>query len=205
MATLNSIKSIGLLFPFLMSCSSDSEIKTEKPLLSSNKTDSLGPDTVISCIAPPLEILKIENDTLYLTSTDPNDMVKNWQIADFIVSFEAENYSEDLIQFIEYEKKQWSNIGNPFIATYNGNEFGDYFHIIFEDDTNHIYDFGFGNNDFGNIQLFKGEFYDDNPKYLSKIFKIYWEWKLSSFPCCSGEYVQTEAYLPSIVKLELVK
>ena len=93
---------------------------------------------------------------------------------------------------------------NPFLATYEGNEFGDYHHIMFEGAYSKRCDFVFGNNNFGKFKLFSDDEMIDNPNYLGKSFKIYWEWKASSFPCCSGEYEMVKAYLPSIVKLELV-
>ena len=94
-------------------------------------------------------------------------------------------------------------MGNPFVSTYLGNDFGDYHHIEFKDDKGKKYDFGSGNNNYGEIELFDKEL-DDNPKYIGKSFKIYWDWEISSFPCCSGEYDLVEAYLPSIKKIELM-
>ena len=92
------------------------------------------------------------------------------------------------------------------VSSYEGNYFGDYHHIEFEDANGKRYDFGFGNNNFGDILLyFDDEQMNDNPKYLGKSFKIFWEWKISSFPCCSGEYESVEAYLPSITKLKLIE
>lgn len=135
---------------------------------------------------------------------NPNDLVKDWEHGDFILYCESDYHAEELVYFIEYEREQWLNITSPFRATYTGNEFGDYFHITFEDDTNHYYDFGFGNNDFGEYTLFEEDgHYNDNPEFLNQEFIVYWEWRKSSFPCCSGEYYSAEAYLPSIVKLEL--
>lgn len=121
-------------------------------------------------------------------------------INEFIIEA-PKNYETELKQYIEYEKEKWKNIPNPFIATYKGNYIGDYHHIEFKDDKGEIYDFGFGENDFGDILLFNKEL-DDNPKYLEQSFKIFWKWKISSFPCCSGDHKPAKAYLPSIVKLE---
>lgn len=94
---------------------------------------------------------------------------------------------------------------NPIIASYQGNSISDYFHLNFKDEHNQIYDFGFGNNNFGDYKLFdKSNDYKDNPKCLNKKFEIYWEWKVTTFPCCSGAYESVEAYLPSIVTLKLL-
>ena len=126
-------------------------------------------------------------------------------IDDYIKKYPKE-YKEELRATIKYQIEEWRDVENPFIATYEGNNFGDYHHIEFEDDNGESYDFGFGNNNYGNILLFfDDEQLTDNPKYLGKLFKIYWEWKVSSFPCCSGEYETAEAYLPSIIKLELIE
>jgi len=103
---------------------------------------------------------------------------------------------------LNLKKKRWKNVANPLIAVYKGNDFGDYHHIEFEDSNRKSYDFGFGNNDFGDIWLYSNdEQMNDNPQYLDKSFKMFWEWKISSFPCCSGEYEIVEAYIPSIIEL----
>ena len=99
----------------------------------------------------------------------------------------------------------WKNLANPLIVKYTGSEFGDYFHIYFEDTNGMEYDFGFGNNNYGNYKLYEnpGPLLD-NPIYLNKSFKLYWKWKLSTFPCCDGEYNPTKGLQPSIIKLELI-
>ena len=100
----------------------------------------------------------------------------------------------------------WKNTANPIIATYEGNDFGDYHHIIFKDVKGNTYDFGQAANHYGKYQLhdFSGQ-YKDNPAWRGKRFKVYWNWKLSDFLCCEGEYEKTKAYLPAITKLELIK
>ena len=103
-------------------------------------------------------------------------------------------------------KKTWKNTANPLIATYEGNNFGDYQHIIFKDAKGNTYDFGQAANNYGKYKLHElsGQ-YDDNPAWLGKKFKVYWEWKLSHFLCCEGDYDKSKGYLPSITKLELIK
>ncbi len=97
------------------------------------------------------------------------------------------------------------NVNSPIIATYEGNEIGDYLSITFLDTNGRkSYDFGFGNNDFGEVLLFNKAMVD-NPNYFRKTFKVYWEWKISTFPCCDGNYKTVKAYLPSITRLELIE
>ncbi len=130
---------------------------------------------------------------------------KNDSSIDTLIIKCPENLISELKQFIKFQKEEWKNVKNPFIATYKGNDFGDYHHINFEDVNNKSYDFGHGNNYFGSFLLFFNDKHlNDNPKYLEKQFKIFWKWKISSFPCCSGDYKSVEAYLPSITKLELL-
>lgn len=162
-------------------------------------------DTITCGEVTDYQILSIDSNEVVFSPTNPNLVVANWENEDFILSCESDYFLEELTYYIGYERETWQNITSPFKATYTGNQFGDYFHILFEDDTNHLYDFGFGNNEFGEHQLFEDNgHYEDNPLYLNKEFLVYWEWKVSFFPCCSGEYYGAEAYLPSIVKLELI-
>jgi hypothetical protein len=128
----------------------------------------------------------------------------SWSIDDFIIDCPA-YYLTELKMQIKQEREHWENVQNPLIAVYKGNDFGDYHHINFEDANGKNYDFGFGNNDYGDLVLFDEEQLDDNPEYLGQSFLLFWEWKIATFPCCSGDYEVAEAYLPSIVKLELDK
>jgi hypothetical protein len=109
-------------------------------------------------------------------------------------------------RYLDGLRINWKNTANPIIATYEGNDFGDYHHIIFKDAKGNTYDFGQAANIYGKYQLHElsGQ-YEDNPAWLGKRFKVYWEWKLSDFLCCEGEYEKTKAYLPAITKLELIK
>ncbi|AUP79466.1 SH3 domain-containing protein [Flavivirga eckloniae] len=140
----------------------------------------------------------------YLINKKSESDINEWSINDFIVEY-PKNYETEVKSNIEYERGQWKGVPNPFIATYRGNYIGDYHHIDFEDSDGRIYDFGFGQNDFGSISLFDKKELNDSPEYLGKSFKIFWEWKMSSFPCCSGDYETVKAYLPSIVKLEILE
>ncbi len=125
---------------------------------------------------------------------------------DFIKQYPA-NQQAELRSQIEWLRKEWKNVPSPLTATYQGNDFGDYFHIIFKAENGTEYDFGQANNSFGKYKLYDhlSEQLTDNPEYLGKAFKVYWDWKLAEFPCCDGEYDKAKAYLPTITKLELIK
>jgi hypothetical protein len=159
-----------------------------------------------------LKISCVERDSIfigyvldkYLINKKNESNMNEWTVHDFIVEC-SENYKLELEQLIEYEREQWQDVPNPLIVIYKGNDIGDYHHINFEDSEGKTYDFGFGQNDFRGISLFDKKELNDNPKYLNKSFKIFWKWKISSFPCCSGDYTIVKAYLPSIVKLEILK
>ena len=197
----------GLIMLVLYSCADQKNETTSNPNPEKEIVDTtyLVHDTVIHIDTIYME--EPESDSLIAIPlfTNPNELVKSWKTIDFIISCESDYFTEDLIHQIEYDRAIWAGISSPLMATYRGNEIGDYFHLNFEGDTSFIYDFGFGNNDYGEFELFSGDSYEDNPKYLHKKFLVYWEWKPSIFPCCSGEYYKAEAYMPSIIKLELVE
>lgn len=111
-----------------------------------------------------------------------------------------------LRRYLASLRKEWAQVPSPFTAAYQGNDFGDYQHILFKDARGRTYDFGQAANHFSPYTLFtaSGQ-YADNPLYLGKTFTIWWDWKLTGFLCCEGEYDQAKAYLPAITKLELIK
>jgi hypothetical protein len=120
----------------------------------------------------------------------------NLKTSDYIKQYPAKQTAE-LRRHMERLRKVWQNVPNPITATYQGNDFGDYHHILFKAANGVAYDFGQANNSYGQ--------YDDNPELVGKKFTIFWDWKLSEFLCCDGEYNEVKAYLPSITKLELIK
>jgi hypothetical protein len=124
-----------------------------------------------------------------------------------ILEYEIQEFHEltYMDEYLTWSAQEWDSVPNPLVVKYDGNFIGDYFHLIFTDSSEAIYDFGFGNNNFGGVQLFEGEHYIDNEAYLGKTFKITWGWKHSVFPCCDGDYNRTEQYQPSIIKLEIVE
>jgi len=144
-------------------------------------------------------------------STKPDTTLKNESkitefksVDDYIIN-KKDKSNKALRSNIKYEIEQWKNVSNPFVASYQGCDFGDYFHLNFKDANSKNYDFGFGNNNYGEYSLFDTLSFKDNHKYLKHSFKIYWDWKPTSFPCCDGEYNLVKAYLPSITKLELLE
>ncbi|MCB0402686.1 MAG: hypothetical protein KDD41_11420 [Flavobacteriales bacterium] len=133
----------------------------------------------------------------------PQALIENGNTADFILEC-ADEVKANAMLDIDYYREEWKDVPNPLIATYRGNDFGDYFHIQFEDESGATYDFGFGNNTYGDVKLFLDETdFQDNPKALNKTYQVYWAWKISTYPCCQGGYETVKAYHPSILKLEL--
>ena len=137
----------------------------------------------------------------------------NKREADSLVSLEdslfekqSENpYKEEAGNYALNLKKQFDTLPTPLIVKYNGNMLNDHFSLEFEDSLGNIYDFGDSNNSFGKYTLYSGDQYNDNPELLVKWFKLYWEYKLSTFPWCGGDYYQQKEILPSISNLELIE
>lgn len=183
-----------LIVLFCTNCYNSSYQQNEK-----SRIDSL------SHIANPIkensDTLSHKIDTLTKNETK---ITKLKSVEDYILN-KKDKSSKAVRSTIEYEIEQWKDVPNPFVASYQGCDFGDYFHLNFKDEKNKNYDFGFGDNNFGQYTLFDTLSFKDNRKYLRHSFKIYWDWKLTSFPCCDGEYDLVKAYLPSITKLELIK
>ncbi len=147
-----------------------------------------------------------QSDTIPANRDTPS-IVKGSHLktADYIVPYSA-NQKAAVRSHIAWLRKQWQKVPNPISATYQGNDFGDYQHILFKDANKVVYDFGQAKNNYGQYKLHKlsGQ-YEDNPEFLGKKFNVYWEWKLTEFLCCDGEYDKARAYVPSITKLELIK
>ncbi len=111
-------------------------------------------------------------------------------------------YSPGVQAHLNQLKDEWSAVPNPLVAKFTGSEFGDYFHLTFEDAQGQTYDFGDGKNNLGQMALYDAEFTSNNA-YVGKEFRIRWDWKKSSFYCCEGEMNTVEAPVPSIVGIEL--
>ena len=90
------------------------------------------------------------------------------------------------------------------IAEYSYSEYGDLPHIIFTDENSEEWDFGYGENDFGEFDFGQMEHFETNEKLVGKKFKIYWMNKKVETYAEDGETViETEA--PSVIKIELIK
>ena len=148
-------------------------------------------------------VFRFENNRI--ENNGPSRTLESDRIDDFIIEC-SKQIEKELKQYIAYDREEWKQVPNPFVATYEGINFGDYEHMIFKDAEGKSYDFGDGNNDFGDIELLSDIVERiDNPKYLGKSFSVYWEWRASTFYCCSGDYESVQAFIPSIVKLELIE
>ncbi len=128
------------------------------------------------------------------------------QLAHFdqILEAQIENEKREpgLVVYLNRLQEEWKEVESPITAVYMGTEFGDYFHLIF-DDGNRSYDFGDGDNKLKRYKLYDSDF-EDNPTYLNRTFLIHWEWKKSNFLCCEGDMSLTTAEVPSILKLKLL-
>lgn len=189
-----------LLLTLFISCESNNE---KNPIaIDSAKTpaDSIRRDSLQSTNSDSISDSATANsNSEFLQNT------ANLKTEDFIKQYPGSQKTE-LRNLIDYLRTEWENVPNPITATFQGNEFGDYHHVLFKDKNGKVYDFGQANNDFGAYKLYQSSGqYEDNPAYLKKEFNVYWEWKLADFNCCDGEYGNAKAYLPSITKLELIK
>lgn len=196
----NSIFFLPLILFLIISCENN-EIKKDIAYnakiseISSKREDS----TILKFADKKLDSVKVNNNTKAILNG------ANLKTDDYIKQYPA-NQNASLRRHIEQLRKDWQNVPNPIIATYSGSDFGDYFHLFFKAANGAEYDFGQAKNNFGQYELHKlsGQ-YEDSPEFLGKEFKVYWEWELSEFLCCDGEYGKAKAYLPSITKLELTK
>ncbi|MEQ1675891.1 MAG: hypothetical protein ABL876_04300 [Chitinophagaceae bacterium] len=179
----------------------------------SNKTKN---DITNDSLTSELSSTRVDSASLKVTDTRLDSVIPNrntqsflnrsdLKTDDFIKQYPADQNAE-LRSHIERLRKEWQNVPNPISATYQGNDFGDYHHILFKAANGAVYDFGQAKNSYGQYKLHElsGQ-YNDNPEFLGKEFKVYWDWKLSEFLCCEGDYGKAKAYLPSITKLELIK
>ncbi len=115
------------------------------------------------------------------------------------------NENSSLESYINYLHEKMENVSNPIIATYEGTDFGDYFHLSFRGPNELYLDFADGNNDFGKYELYDSLTFEENKKYVGKAFEIHWEYKISTFACCEGEMEAVTAKVPSIVELKLIE
>lgn len=195
-----SIPSLLVVFFLVVSCENNST----KNELVNNSTASL--DSSKREDPPILKVADKKLDSATINRNDSSFLNKaNLKVDDYIKHYPT-NQNNALKRHMEELRKEWQNVPNPITATYQGNDFGDYHHILFKATNGIHYDFGQAKNNYGQYKLHElsGQ-YEDNPEFLGKEFKVYWDWKLSEFLCCEGEYGKAKAYLPSITKLELIK
>lgn len=191
-----------LIIPFfIISCKNNNKLKTDRAddsMTSQLNSDRKDTTTLISIVSKFDSLVPNRDDQ---TLPDRSDLKTD----DYINQYPPDQKAE-LRRHIEQLIKEWQDVPNPMTATYEGNDFGDYHHILFKDAKGVVYDFGQANNNLGQYKLHElsGQ-YEDNPKFLGKKFKVYWNWKLADFVCCEGEYNKVKAYLPAITKLELIK
>ena len=192
---------LPVIFFLIISCENNHKTKNEIPY------DSMTPE--VSSKREDSATLKFTGNKLDSVIANRNRQSflngSNLKIDDYIKQYPA-NQTAALRRHMEWLRKEWQNVPNPITATYQGNDFGDYHHLLFKAANGLKYDFGQAKNSYGQYVLHElsGQ-YDDNPEFLGKKFKVYWDWKLSEFLCCDGQYGEAKAYLPSITKLELIK
>lgn len=150
---------------------------------------------------------KLANDVLNDSQEDrlKYSITKKWTNDQFFTNPQSALWGPK--NKITNQRRFWDNVSIPFTAHFQNIIFGDYLHVLFKDDQGKVYDFGSGQNDFGQFTSVDKNYQINilNPEYTNQKFKIYWEWKLSKFPCCEGEFKTVEAFQPSIIKLELVE
>jgi hypothetical protein len=189
------------IFPLIISCENNNKTKNDITYdsMTSEVNAKRNDSTTLIITDDKLDSVIPNRDTQLFTNRC------NLKIDDYIKQYPA-NQTAELRRHMERLRKEWQNVPNPITATYQGNDFGDYHHILFKAANGVEYDFGQAKNSYGQYNLHKlsGQ-YEDNPEFLGKKFKVYWDWKLSEFHCCDGESGEAKAYLPSITKLELIK
>lgn len=187
---------LAVIISLLISCNNSSQAK--KDVVNDTLTSAGSPKQGdAGTIKPPHE----KADTLRPHTNEPSVLPESDTIKHY------SGYQTPAVKnYVAQLQKEWKRVPNPLTATYEGNDFGDYHHILFKDANGITYDFGQANNSYGSYQLHaaSGQ-YADNPKFLGKRFRVYWAWKLADFLCCEGEYNQAKGYLPTISKLELIK
>ena len=118
-----------------------------------------------------------------------------------MIGFGQETYIPDEVKNITSElKENMKNVSNPIIATYLGSEIGDYFYFPFTGVDGKYFDFGNGNNNYGDIPFGENDL-EMNSELIGKKFTIYWGWNLAEFYCCEGRMDIYKADFPSILSI----
>lgn len=195
---MNKYNLLFLLITPLLIISCNNNPKTKNDIPKDSTISEINPKQVDKPVIP-------KNNSSYSSIVNGNTPSFLKETEDYIKQYPGEQKKE-FKRYMDELIKEWKDVPNPITATYKGNDFGDYHHIMFKDANGVQYDFGQAKNEYGQYKLHElsGD-YNDNPKYLGKKFKVYWDWKLAKFLCCDGEYGKAEAYLPTITKLELIQ
>lgn len=135
-------------------------------------------------------VFKFENNRM--TNNGEDRVMEFDSIDDYIIRC-PDSLKKELSVLLSTKIENWEALPNPFIAAYKV----DYF----EDAAGKTYNFEFGNNDYEMLIALE----ELEHKYLNKPCKIYWAWEPSTFSCCNRPYEYVEAYMPSIVNVELVE
>ena len=114
------------------------------------------------------------------------------------------NLPNDVKKYISEINEQMNNVDNPFIATYLGSEIGDYFYFPFVGLNGRYFNFGNGNNNYGNIPFGENDL-EDNSDLIGKKFIIHWQLNSTSFYCCEGSMKEYVAKLPAITYIDYYK
>ncbi len=163
------------------------------PDQSINEDDSTPLDTTITILNTPIETQD---------SITSEDTITNLLIDTLIETDLSQNNA--LKHYLEYLEEEMQHISNPVKATYEGTDFGDYFHLTFMNSDGHYIDFADGNNNFGDYELYDPITFEEQKRYVGKTFEIHWEFKKSQFLCCDGEMEPVTAKTPSITSLKLI-
>ena len=98
-------------------------------------------------------------------------------------------------------QENMKNVENPLVATYLGSEIGDYFYFNFAGTDGKFFDFGNGNNNYGDIPFGENDL-EINSKLIGKKFIIYWGWSKAEFYCCEGRMDTYISDFPCILNIE---
>lgn len=145
-----------------------------------------------------IEILSMDDDVLNIKLTyDGGETQKTKAYRKSERLYEViQNKKAELLKQKQDELYKTENI---LIAKFSYVEFGDFFHLIFEDVNGKEWDFGSGENNLGSFDFGEEE---SNPDLVGKNFKIKWKIKkVKSYDMTGENIIEIDA--PSIINIEL--
>lgn len=95
-----------------------------------------------------------------------------------------------------------TNSEQDIIATFEGAEMGDYFHLTFKGEDGIDYDFGLGENNYCGYEFGEEK---PNPKYLGKKFNIKWKEVMTKTYAGGGSMDIVEREVPTITSITIIK